>query len=44
MPKTIDILVDCYVKNIISPVPVLADDFGSENSCNYNEDDIYVLF
>ena len=30
MPKTIDILVDCFVKNIIPPIPVLADYFGSE--------------
>ena len=43
MPKTIDILVDCCVKNIIPPIPVLADYFGSENLCNYNEDDICVI-
>jgi hypothetical protein len=30
MPKTIDVLVDCCVKNIIPPIPVLADYFGSD--------------
>ncbi len=29
--------------NIIPPIPVLADYFGSENLCNYNEDDICVI-
>ena len=43
MPKTIDILVDCCVKNTIPPIPVLADYFGSENLYNYNEDDICVI-
>ncbi len=40
MPKTIDILVDCCVKNTIPPIPVLANYFGSEKLYNYNEDDL----
>ena len=44
MPKTIDILVyHCCEQNIIPPVPVLADYFGSDSLCNYNEDDICVI-
>jgi hypothetical protein len=43
MPKTIDILVDYCVKNIIPPIPVLGEYFGPENVCNCNEDDL-VLF
>ncbi len=43
MPKTIDILVYCCDQNIIPPVPVLADYFGSDSECNYNEDDICVI-
>ncbi len=36
----------CCVKNIIpsiDSIPVLADYFGSENLCNYNEDDICII-
>ena len=43
MPKKIDILVYCCDNNIIPPVPVLADFFGSDSLCNYNEDDICVI-
>jgi hypothetical protein len=43
MPKTIDILVDGCVKNIIPPIPVLADYFGYENLYNYNEDDLCII-
>ena len=43
MPKTIDILVYCCEQNIIPPVPVLVDYFGSDSLCNYNEDDICVI-
>ena len=43
MPKTIDILVYCCDQNIIPPVPVLADYFGSDSFCSYNEDDKCVI-
>jgi hypothetical protein len=43
MPKTINILVDCCVKNIIPPIPVLADYSESEKLCNCNEDDLCVI-